>query len=49
MEVVFQNKAVGAEYNRWASLVDRGDRYDTRETVGVLDVLRAHFLIADYF
>lgn len=49
MEVVFTNGAVDAEYRRWASQVDRDDRYDTRETVSALDVLRAHFLIADYF
>ena len=49
MEVVFANEAIDAEYRRWALQIDRDDRYDTRETVSVLDVLRAHFLIADYF
>jgi len=49
MEVVFSNEAIAGEYQRWAGQVDSDDRYDTRDTVGLLDVLRAHFLIADYF
>lgn len=49
MDVKFQNTSIDAEYKRWASLVDPDDQYDTRETVGLLDVLRAHFLIADFF
>ncbi len=49
MEVVFSNEAVAIEYRRWADQVDPDDRYDTADTVGLLDVLRAHFLIADFF
>ncbi|MBS0515042.1 MAG: type II toxin-antitoxin system death-on-curing family toxin [Proteobacteria bacterium] len=49
MEIAFSNAAIDAEYKRWASKIDQTDQCDTRETVGVLDVLRAHFLIADYF
>lgn len=49
MEVVFANEAINSEYKRWAEQVDADDQYDTRDTVGLLDVLRAHFLIADYF
>ena len=49
MEVTFSNPAIDAEYKRWATQVGVDDEYDTRETVGLLDVLRAHFLIADFF
>lgn len=49
MEVVFTSEAIGSEYNRWVKLVGTDDKYDTYDTVGLLDVLRAHFLIADYF
>ena len=49
MEVKFINEAVAEEYRRWAAQVGTTDDYDTQDTVGLLDVLRAHFLIADYF
>lgn len=49
MEVVFCNEIVSVEYRRWASQIEAEDHYDTKDTVGLLDVLRAHFLIADYF
>ncbi len=49
MEVAFLNEMVSNEYKRWVRQVDADDQYDTQETVGLLDVLRAHFLIADYF
>lgn len=49
MEIVFSNEAILTEYQRWANQVDQEDQYDTHDTVGLLDVLRAHFLIADYF
>lgn len=49
MEVAFLNSAIADQYNRWIMQVDNDDEYDTRETVGLLDILRAHFLIADYF
>lgn len=49
MEIAFSNDAISAEYKRWSCQVDADDQCDTRDTIGVLDVLRAHFLIADYF
>ena len=49
MEVVFSNQEISSEYLRWACQVDDDEKYDTRDTVGILDVLRAHFLVADYF
>ncbi|MBV6863797.1 MULTISPECIES: type II toxin-antitoxin system death-on-curing family toxin [Xanthomonas] len=49
MEIVFTNQEISDEYLRWACQVDDDDKYHTQETIGILDVLRAHFLIADYF
>ena len=49
MEVAFEHAKVEHEYRRWLSDFGTADEYDTKETVGLLDVLRAHFLIADYF
>ena len=49
MEVIFLNKQIASEYQRWVGLAGDDDKYDTEHTVGLLDVLRAHFLIADYF
>jgi prophage maintenance system killer protein len=49
MEVVFVSDAVRDEYARWHSHFGENDPYDHTDTVGILDVLRAHFLIADYF
>ncbi|WP_157956468.1 type II toxin-antitoxin system death-on-curing family toxin [Dyella sp. C11] len=49
MEIVFSNQPISAEYQRWVVVAGNDDQYDTDTTVGLLDVLRAHFLIADYF
>lgn len=49
MEVIFENAPVADEYQRWLGSFDQDDSYDTNETVGLLDVLRAHFLIVDFF
>lgn len=37
------------EYQRWIDLIGQGDPYATEKTIGIKDVLRAHFLIADFF
>jgi death-on-curing protein len=37
------------EYERWASQCNGEDPYVGPNTIGILDVLKAHFLIADYF
>ena len=49
MEVIFTSNAVRDEYVRWHKHFGENDPYDKSDTVGILDVLRAHFLIADYF
>ena len=46
--MLFLDKALEAEYQRWLAKVP-DDPYATRSTVGLHDVLRAHFLILDYF
>lgn len=40
MEVVFSNEPVLIEYKRWSSKLDFDDQCDTRDTVGVRDVLK---------
>jgi death-on-curing protein len=37
------------EYQRWAAKIGDSDPYKGNSTVGILDVLRAHFLILDFF
>ena len=37
------------EYERWGRMVGLEDPYASPSTLGILDVLRAHFLIADFF
>ncbi|MDT8383629.1 MAG: type II toxin-antitoxin system death-on-curing family toxin [Gammaproteobacteria bacterium] len=37
------------EYLRWVDIIGEEDPYATQNTMGIHDVLRAHFLIIDYF
>lgn len=34
---------------RWADIIGSNDNYESPTTLGIIDVLRAHFLIADFF
>lgn len=45
----FLHSDIEREYLRWVSLVGSDDPYATRNTVGLHEVLRAHFLIVDFF
>lgn len=45
----FLHEDIGREYERWVKLVGPDDPYTGRHTVGLHEVLRAHFLIADFF
>lgn len=45
----FLNSNIEKEYLRWASAVGADDPYATKDTVGLQDVLKAHFLIIDFF
>lgn len=46
--MLFLDSSVEAEYHRWIAKVPE-DPYATKSTIGLHDVLRAHFLIIDYF
>lgn len=45
----FLHSDIEREYLRWVSLIGSDDQYATRNTVGLHEVLRAHFLIVDFF
>jgi prophage maintenance system killer protein len=45
----FLSPAVEREYQRWAGLIGPDDPYTSKDTVGLQHVLRAHFLIVDFF
>jgi death-on-curing protein len=49
MEIFLDNAPVKKEFERWSKYFERDDAYETIDTIGLVDVLRAHFLIADYF
>jgi len=40
---------IKAEYERWLKLIGPADPYVSPSTLGIHDVVRAHFLIADFF
>lgn len=48
-DVIFDNERIRAEFLRWVTYFGQDDPYQSDETIGLFDVLRAHFLIADYF
>jgi death-on-curing protein len=45
----FSSEAVLAEFNRWKEKIGANDPYAGDKTLGIHEVLRAHFLIADHF
>jgi death-on-curing family protein len=45
----FLHEDIHREYERWAKLVGTDDPYTGRHTMGLHEVLRAYFLIADFF
>ena len=40
---------IRAEYLRWVGIVGEADPYAGPDTLGIHDVLKAHFLLADFF
>lgn len=46
---IFDHAPVEKELTRWISLLGDSDPYASSDTLGLYDVLRAHFLIVDYF
>jgi hypothetical protein len=45
----FLDPPIKKEYDRWAAQLDEVDPYKGVNTIGIHDVLRAYFLVADYF
>lgn len=45
----YKNKAVDDEHKRWVSLVGQADPYFGQVSIGLHEVLQAHFLLADFF
>lgn len=43
------HEAVIAELARWSKLIGSADSYDTDNTVGIHDVMRCHFALANHF
>ncbi len=49
MEILIENQAVKTEFDRWCEYFGDHDPYTANGNIGIRDVLRSHFLIADYF
>ncbi|MDO8359739.1 MAG: Fic family protein [Devosia sp.] len=49
MDRLFDNKAVEQEYDRISTIVGPADPYLGKYTVGLHEVLEAHFLLVDFF
>jgi death-on-curing protein len=45
----FTSPKISAEYTRWADTLGPIDPYEDRYTIGIYEVLHAHFLLIDYF
>jgi len=48
-DVIFDNARIENEFVRWVDHFGTEDPYHSDDTIGMMDVLRAHFLIVDYF
>jgi death-on-curing protein len=48
-EILIDNEPVRKEFERWCQYFGESDPYVSNDTVGMKSVLRAHFLVADYF
>jgi len=49
MEILIENQPVKSEFVRWCEHFGEHDPYTANGNIGIRDVLRAHFLIVDYF
>ena len=49
MEILIENEQVRTEFYRWCEHFGEHDPYTAQGNIGLRDVLRAHFLICDYF
>ena len=48
-DLVDMNQEVKNEYQRWIEVIGREDPYTSGVTIGIHEVMHAHFLLADYF
>ncbi|WP_422003192.1 Fic family protein [Reyranella sp.] len=48
-DLVITDAEVRGEYERWLALLPKEDAYATKDTLGLRDVIDAHFAIADFF
>lgn len=46
---ILKNAALNDEYNRWTQQIGPQDPYYGKVTIGIHEVLQAHFLLADFF
>ena len=44
-----KNKDIQNEYDRWLALIGPADPYYSKFTIGLHEVMQAHFLLADFF
>lgn len=49
MDIYIEHPPVQSEFERWCKYFGDADPYTAQGNIGILDVLRAHFLIVDYF
>src|SRR5262249_811417 len=49
MDVNDRIEAVKAEYARWIRIIGSDDPYIGKVTIGIKEVMQAHFLLAEYF
>ncbi len=48
-DIIIKNNNIRAEYERLTKLIGPGDPYYGKVTIGIHEVMEAHFLLADYF
>ena len=49
LEQQYKNPSVAEEHKRWASMIGPLDSYSGKTTIGIYEVLQAHFLLVDFF
>lgn len=48
-DIYFHNDEVGREHRRWVEEIGPSDPYVSKLTIGIHEVLQAHFLLVDFF
>ena len=44
-----EGSSITSEHNRWIKIIGNADPYLGKVTIGLHEVLQAHFLLAEYF